>query len=147
MTENTNPEVTVKPLSKKARSVMMFNDEVERFKAGEFATKRNFRKLVMDRYQQELDVSLSAAATMYNEAKNLACAADPTLVLGRDPKKEKPEVQSTGKRGRPAKKVVVDNVTEETASAETTTVVIDDAVASEAAEQAADISSFEPAPF
>lgn len=54
---------------------------------------------MLSQIQADLGVSVASAATMYNAAKTAAEAADSTVNLGRDPKKEKPA--STGKRGRP----------------------------------------------
>jgi hypothetical protein len=70
-------------------------------KNGLFPSNKEFRAAVLAAIQSQLTVSVASAATMYNSAKKDAEAADTTVVLGRDPKKEKIKV-ATGKRGRPA---------------------------------------------
>ncbi len=86
--------------SKKSRAVAIFAEHLQLRSQGRYPTNKEFRAAVLAEIQQTLEVSISSAATMYNTAKVEAEAADATVGLGRDPKKEKPV--STGKRGRPA---------------------------------------------
>jgi len=86
--------------SLKSRAVAIFQAKITERAQGLFATNREFRGAVLAAIVSQLEVSMASAATMYNAAKKEAEAADATVNLGRDPKKEK--APSTGKRGRPA---------------------------------------------
>lgn len=85
--------------SKKSQALAIFQAKMADRAAGKFASNKEFRAAVLTTIQAELGVSVASAATMYNSAKKDAEAADATVKLGRDPKKEK--APSTGKRGRP----------------------------------------------
>lgn len=87
--------------SKKSRAVAIFAAALAMRAEGKFDSNKAFRAHVLKTIEAELGVSTASAATMYNSAKKDAEAADATVILGRDPKKEKVKV-STGKRGRPA---------------------------------------------
>jgi len=86
--------------SKKSLALAIFQAKMADRVAGKFASNKEFRAAVLTTIQADLGVSVASAATMYNAAKKDAEAADATVKLGRDPKKEK--APSTGKRGRPA---------------------------------------------
>lgn len=85
--------------SKKSQADAIFAARLADRAAGKYATNKEFRAAVLAQIQTDLGVSVASASTMYNAAKKAAEAADATVGLGRDPKKEKPV--STGKRGRP----------------------------------------------
>lgn len=87
--------------SKKSLALAIFEAKMDERKAGKFSSNKDFRAAVLNAIKADLGVSTASAATMYNAAKKDAETADPTVGLGRDPKKEK--APSTGKRGRPAK--------------------------------------------
>jgi len=87
--------------SKKSLAVKIFAEQMALRAAGKFATNKEFRATVLSRIVTELEVTIASASTMYNAAKKEAEAADATVGLGRDPKKEKVK-STTGKRGRPA---------------------------------------------
>lgn len=93
--------VTVKAPSKKSLALAIFTAALAERAQGLFATNKEFRAAVLSKIQADLGVSTASAATMYNAAKKDAEAADATVALGRDPKKEKAP-KGTGKRGRPA---------------------------------------------
>lgn len=93
------PEVPKAP-SKKSLAQAIFDAKMVERSQGLFASNKDFRAAVLSTIQADLGVSTASAATMYNAAKKDAEAADATVALGRDPKKEK--APSTGKRGRPA---------------------------------------------
>lgn len=86
--------------SKKSLALAIFQAKMADRVAGKFTSNKEFRAAVLTTIQADLGVSVASAATMYNAAKKDAEAADATVKLGRDPKKEK--APSTGKRGRPA---------------------------------------------
>ena len=86
--------------SKKSLALAIFQAKMADRAAGKFALNKDFRAAVLAAIIADLGVSVASAATMYNAAKKDAEAADATVKLGRDPKKEK--APSTGKRGRPA---------------------------------------------
>jgi len=95
------PAVVVpKAPSKKSLALAIFQAKLVERTQGLFASNKDFRAAVLTTIQKDLGVSIPSAATMYNAAKQEAEAADSSVVLGRDPKKEK--VAGTGKRGRPA---------------------------------------------
>ena len=87
--------------SKKSLALAIFAAKLAQRKEGLFTTNKEFRAAVLSTIEKDLGVSTASAATMYNAAKKEAEATDTTVVLGRDPKKEKP-AKGTGKRGRPA---------------------------------------------
>lgn len=87
--------------SKKSLAVAIFVAALADRAAGKYATNKEFRAAILTKIQADLGVSVASAATMYNAAKKDAEAADATVKLGRDPKKEKVKT-GTGKRGRPA---------------------------------------------
>ena len=93
------PAVPKSP-SKKSLAVAIFQAKMLERTQGLFASNKEFRAAVLNAIKADLSVSTASAATMYNAAKKDAEAADATVALGRDPKKEK--APSTGKRGRPA---------------------------------------------
>lgn len=106
--------------SKKSQADAIFAAKLAERKEGKFETNKAFRAAVLSQIQSDLGVSVASAATMYNAAKAAAEAADPTVALGRDPKKEKPK--GTGKRGRPlgsGKKAKADPVAEPQQQTET----------------------------
>lgn len=101
-TEAGTPEVAkVKEPSKKSRALAIFAEQMELRKTGKFASNKEFRAAVLTGIQTELGVSVASAATMYNAAKKEAEAADASVALGRDPKKEKVK-NPNARRGRPA---------------------------------------------
>lgn len=105
VTETTQTTAPVAPAapkepSKKSQADAIFAEKLAEMKQGLFGSNKEFRAAVLTAIQTKLGVSTASAATMYNSAKKVAEAADQTVVLGRDPKKEKIKV-STGKRGRP----------------------------------------------
>lgn len=91
--------VVPKAPSLKSRAVAIFAAKMVERSQGLFATNKDFRAAVLRAVETELGVSTASAATMYNSCKKDAETADTTVVLGRDPRKEKPV--STGVRGRP----------------------------------------------
>lgn len=97
-TEATNTEV--KAPSKKSQAVEIFRAKLAERSQGLYGTNKEFRAAVLSAIQTQLGVSVASAATMYNAAKKEAEAADASVKLGRDPKKEKVKTGS-GKRGRP----------------------------------------------
>ena len=105
----TAPEVTTavaapaapKAPSKKSQADAIFANALTQRAAGAFASNKAFRAAVLTAIQAQLSVSVASAATMYNAAKKSAEAADATVGLGRDPKKEKPAKAEGAKRGRP----------------------------------------------
>jgi hypothetical protein len=106
-TTNTAPaaDTTATPAapkapSKKSLALAIFQEQIAKRAAGEFDSNKAFRATVLQRIVTELDVTIASASTMYNAAKKEAEAADATIGLGRDPKKEKVK-SATGKRGRP----------------------------------------------
>lgn len=104
MTDTTvaTPAVAATPKapSKKSLALAIFQAKLAERAQGLFASNKEFRAAVLTAIQTDLSVTVASAATMYNAAKVEAETADATIVLGRDPKKEK--APSTGKRGRPA---------------------------------------------
>lgn len=129
VTATVQPAVVVpKAPSLKSRATAIFNERLaQRGPDGAYKTNKAFRSAVLASIRADLGVTDASAATMYNSAKKDAEVADPTVGLGRDPKKEK--APSTGKRGRPAgsknqPKAVVAVTTE----AVDTTVVVDSVV-------------------
>lgn len=93
--------VTPKAPSKKSLALAIFTAKLAERTQGLFASNKEFRAAVLASIQADLGVTTASAATMYNAAKKDAETADATVVLGRDPKKEKAP-KGTGKRGRPA---------------------------------------------
>lgn len=101
MTDQTTETVNQKKEpSKKSQAHAIFVLHMDRRNNGEYSSNRDFRAAVLSDIQEKLGVSLASAATMYNTAKKDAESSDPTVSLGRDPKKETEKV--AGKRGRPA---------------------------------------------
>lgn len=98
-TETAAAAAAPKAPSKKSQADAIFAARLADRAAGKFATNKEFRAAVLAQIQTDLGVSVASASTMYNAAKKAAEAADASVGLGRDPKKEKPV--STGKRGRP----------------------------------------------
>lgn len=76
-------------VSKKTQGLEIFEQELAKRTAGEFASNKDFRNSVLTRMEAEIGVSRPSASTMYNQCKIAFEAADPSLGLGRDPKKEK----------------------------------------------------------
>lgn len=106
---------TPKGPSKKSQADAIFAAKMADLKVGKFTSNKEFRAAVLTQIVIDLTVSVASAATMYNQCKKEYEAADTTVKLGRDPKKEKPV--STGKRGRPVgskgkPKVIVIDTTE-----------------------------------
>lgn len=93
------PEVAVKQPTKKSLALAIFQNKMVERSQGLFASNKEFRASVLESMMSELGVSVASASTMYNTAKLEAETADPSVGLGRDPKKVK--APSTGKRGRP----------------------------------------------
>ncbi len=87
--------------SKKSQALVIFQTKMLERSQGLYKTNKEFRKAVLEAIVTVLSVSVASAATMYNAAKKDAMAADATVALGRDPKKERVK-SATGKRGRPA---------------------------------------------
>lgn len=116
----TTPAAAVAPRapSKKKLADAIFATKLADLKAGVFTTNKDFRAAVINTIIADLGVSVASAATMYNSAKVEAEATDSTVVLGRDPKKEKPVTD--GKRGRKAKAAPVADVVTVDTSAVTT---------------------------
>lgn len=98
-TAEATPAVATKAPSKKSQALAIFQNKMADRAAGKFASNKEFRAAVLNTIIADLGVSVASAATMYNAAKQEAEAADTSVKLGRDPKKEK--APSTGKRGRP----------------------------------------------
>lgn len=98
-TETAAAAAAPKAPSKKSQADAIFAARLADRAAGKYATNKEFRAAVLAQIQADLGVSVASASTMYNAAKKAAEAADASVGLGRDPKKEKPV--STGKRGRP----------------------------------------------
>jgi len=73
-------------VTKKAQAIQIFNEALAQRAAGKFDSNKAFRKNVMGRFVDEIQVSNASAASMYNQVKVLAEASDPDLKLGRDPK-------------------------------------------------------------
>lgn len=76
--------------TKKAQSLEIFSQELDRRAKGEFPSNKAFRAHVLQRMVTEIGVSKPSACSMYNVCKDEALRQDPTLVFGRDPKVEKP---------------------------------------------------------
>ncbi len=76
-------------VTKKAQAIDIFNEQLLARAAGEFPTNKAFRKATLGRIVKEVDVTTAAAASLYNQVKDMAEAQDPELQLGRDPKAEK----------------------------------------------------------
>ena len=131
-TEATVTE-TPKAPSKKSRAEAIFASALAQRAAGVYTTNKAFRNAVLTSIQTELGVTVASAATMYNAAMKAAVAADPTVALGRDPKKEKVRVNA-GKRGRPQGSKNRPKTVEAVATPAETTVVVD----TPATEQVAD---------
>lgn len=100
-TEAVATPAAPKAPSKKSLALAIFQAKMEDRKNSLFASNKEFRAAVLATIQKELGVSVASAATMYNAAKKDAEAADATVALGRDPKKEKVK-NPDAKRGRPA---------------------------------------------
>lgn len=95
------PKIVVpKEPSKKSQALEIFSAKIADRKEGKFASNKEFRAAVLTTIIATLGVSVASAATMYNAAKKEAEAADATVGLGRDPKKEKIKVEGAA-RGRP----------------------------------------------
>lgn len=95
------PAVVVpKAPSLKSRADAIFAAKLALRTEGKFESNKAFRAAVLGEIVSTLGVTIASAATMYNSAKKAAETADATVVLGRDPKKEKAPA-GTGKRGRP----------------------------------------------
>ena len=101
VTTNVATPVAPKAPSKKSQADAIFANAMAQRAAGAFASNKAFRAAVLTAIQTQLSVSVASAATMYNSAKKAAEAADATVGLGRDPKKEKPAKVEGAKRGRP----------------------------------------------
>lgn len=97
--------------SKRSQAISIFNVELVKLRDGTFKSNKEFRKFVLERLKSEMGASVSSAATMYNEAKKQACAADPTLILGRDPSPVKVEAVITTTKKR-VKKAVATTTTD-----------------------------------
>ena len=82
--------VKVKKASLKEQATKYWNEELAKRTAGAYAEarrpNRDFRAVVTARFEKELGVTHSSAATMYNAFKIEATIADPKIALGRDPK-------------------------------------------------------------
>lgn len=102
-TATTTPAAPAAPKapSKKSQADAIFAAAMAMRTEGKFDSNKAFRAHVLSTIEAQLGVSTASAATMYNSAKKAAEAADATVGLGRDPKKEKVKT-TTGKRGRPA---------------------------------------------
>lgn len=92
--------VAPKAPSLKSRADAIFAAKLQDRKDGKFESNKAFRAAVLGEIVTTLGVTIASAATMYNSAKKATETADATVVLGRDPKKEKAPA-GTGKRGRP----------------------------------------------
>ena len=142
MTDTVSQEVktetvaTPKAPSKKSLALAIFQAKMEDRKNSLFASNKEFRAAVLSEIQTQLGVTVASAATMYNAAKKDAEAADASVALGRDPKKEKVK-NPDAKRGRPAGSK---NKAKATASAEST-----ETLATETAAVAEATQSSEPA--
>jgi hypothetical protein len=99
----------VEKVTKKSIAIGIFNQELAARERGKHKSNRDFRKTVLNRMVAEAGVTNASAASMYNLVKVMAEKADPTLVLGRDPK---PAVPVKVKREKVAKVKVVAPVTE-----------------------------------
>jgi hypothetical protein len=98
-TVETTVVATPKAPSKKSLALAIFQAKLTERSQGLFASNKEFRSAVLKAIETELSVTIASAATMFNAAKKEAEVADPSIGLGRDPKKVK--APSTGKRGRP----------------------------------------------
>lgn len=149
-TAAATPAVVVpKAPSLKSRADAIFAAKLADRKDGKFESNKAFRAAVLGEIVSTLGVTIASAATMYNSAKKTTEAADATVVLGRDPKKEK-VASATGKRGRPVgsknkpKEEVAAAATTETPAAAEGTLVVNtpvestEAAPAEAAAQAAE---------
>jgi hypothetical protein len=87
----------VEKVTKKSLAIAIFNQELVKREAGEYATNKAFRKQVLARMVTEAGVTNASAASMYNIVKEMAVKADPKLVLGRDPVAPKVEKVKTEK--------------------------------------------------
>jgi hypothetical protein len=90
----------VRAPSKKSGALEIFKSKMSDRANKLYGSNKEFRAAVLKEIEVKLEVSTASAATMYNAAKKEAEAADPTVGLGRDPKKEKVKTTS-GVRGRP----------------------------------------------
>jgi hypothetical protein len=127
-TTTTTPPAVKPPKAptKKQQATEIFQRHLVKYLAGEYDSKKDFRHEVLVGMEVELGVTRPSASTMYNTAKQEAEAAG-TVVLGRDPRKEK--APSTGVKGRPKGSKNKEKVEGETK----TEAVATEAVATEAA--------------
>lgn len=79
----------VEKVTKKSKAIAIFNAALVMRAEGAFETNKAFRKHVLTLLVTDAQVTKAAAASMYNQVKEMAEAADPTLKLGRDPVAEK----------------------------------------------------------
>lgn len=126
----------VKDPSKKSLALAIFRAKLEDRKNSLFASNKEFRAAVLSEIQAKLGVTVASAATMYNAAKKEAEAADATVGLGRDPKKEKVK-NPDAKRGRPVGSKNKAKATEAAEPAAETAAETEATQSSEAAEAAA----------
>tara|TARA_B100000929_G_scaffold287512_1_gene274337 strand:- start:2691 stop:3053 length:363 start_codon:yes stop_codon:yes gene_type:complete len=100
-----------------SQSRKLFAAQLKRWQEGKYKDEKRpygaFRKKLITQFKEKLEVSTASAATMFNNLRKEALAADSELVLARDPKIAR--VKSGRKPGRPAK---AENQTEAETSTE-----------------------------
>lgn len=102
-------------VTKRQLASELFDRMLAKREEGAFETNKAFRAATIQALQDELDISGSSACSMYGTNKKRVCDEDPTLGLGRDPKKAKAKVKPTVKPTAKAKvaPVVVADVDED----------------------------------
>ena len=78
-------------VTKKSIAIAIFNQELAARENGAYESNKAFRKQVLARLVTEAGVTNASAASMYNQVKIMAEAADSNLKLGRDPQPQKVE--------------------------------------------------------
>lgn len=80
-------------VTKRQLASELFDRMLAKREEGAFETNKAFRAATIQALQDELDISGSSACSMYGTNKKRVCDEDPTLGLGRDPKKAKAKVK------------------------------------------------------
>jgi hypothetical protein len=91
---------TKRRVTKKEQAFKIFDAKLKMRAAGKFDSNKAFRRACLDEMVKKIGVSIPSAATMYNQAKQAAEADNPSLGLGRDPKKvvvKKPKAKAKAK--------------------------------------------------
>jgi hypothetical protein len=70
--------------AREKHALVLFNTLLLLRRSGTFQTNMEFRKNVIEAFEEQFFITRSSASTLYNCVKKLAESLDPALKLGRD---------------------------------------------------------------